>query len=206
MTFSQSDNYCQDQRSLGTHSGHPKISVLTLQNRFQHKIVVRLDDHPVVDGFSFRLKFRLHHSGIITMKLIDRQPLSRQIRDRLATICCACLVIIPATVQTAFAQAAPEIAIDRAFRYDSSSLGSYGQVTATAGLKQWLGAYQRTLRDGDNYTVVFDRAALSLIVELKDSGELKSFAIGCPTNRSLSLSDAPEQLRRTLSMCGRPKL
>lgn len=140
------------------------------------------------------------------MTLISSKPVSRQITDQLATIFCACLVIIPATVQTAFAQAAPEIAIDRIFRYDSSSSGSYGQASVTAGLKQWLGAYQRTLRDGDNYVVVFDRAALSLIVELKDSGELKNFTIGCPTNRSVSLSDAPEAMQRSLARCGRPKL
>ncbi len=140
------------------------------------------------------------------MKLINHKLVSRQITDRLATIFCTCLVVIPATVQTAFAQAAPEIAIDRIFRYDSSSSGSYGQASATAGLKTWLGAYQRTLRDGDNYVVVFDRATLSLIVELKDSGELKNFTIGCPVNKSLSLSDAPDAIQRSLSRCGRPKL
>jgi hypothetical protein len=140
------------------------------------------------------------------MTLINRHTVSRQIIDRLATICCTCLVLIPATFQTAFAQAAPEISIDRLFRYDSSSTGSYGQPTVTSGLKKWLGAYQRTLRDGDKYTVVFDRASLSLIVELKDSGEFKNFTIGCPVNNSLSLTDAPEEIRKVLSRCGKPKL
>jgi hypothetical protein len=159
-----------------------------------------------VGAFRFRLKFSLYRSVITPMKLINSKTVSRQITDRLTTIFCTCLVVIPATVQTAFAQAAPEIAIDRIFRYDSSSSSSYGQASVTAGLKQWLGAYQRTLRDGDNYVVVFDRAALSLIVELKNSGELKNFSIGCPTNRSLSLSDAPEQLQRSLARCGKPKI
>ncbi len=140
------------------------------------------------------------------MTLTNSTTVSRQITDRLATICCTCLVVISATVQTAFAQAAPEIAIDRLFRYDSSSTGSYGQPTLTGSLKQWLGAYQRTLRDGDKYTVVFDRASLSLIVELKDSGEFKNFTLGCPANNSLPLSDAPEDIRKALLRCGKPKL
>jgi hypothetical protein len=131
-------------------------------------------------------------------------PLINSKIDRLATIFCTCLVLIPTMGLTAFAQPSPEVEIDKIFRYDSLPSGSYGQI-GTNSLKAWLGSYQRTIRDGDNYVVVFDRGSLSLNVELKDTGGFKSFTVGCPVTRSLPVSDAPEGYQKILSQCNKSK-
>lgn len=131
-------------------------------------------------------------------------PLIPKKIDRLATIFCTWLVLIPAIGLTAFAQPSPEVEIDKIFKYDSLPSGSYGQI-GTGDLKKWLGSYQRTIRDGDNYVVIFDRGSLSLNVELKDSGGFKSFTVGCPATKSLPASDAPEGYQRILSQCNKSK-
>ena len=132
-------------------------------------------------------------------------PLTTSKIDRLATIFCTCLVLVTSIGLPALAQPSPEVEIDKIFRYDSLPPGSYGQV-GTGSLRGWLGAYQRTLRDGDKYTAVFDRATVALVVELKEGGEFKSFTIGCPVGRSLPTSGAPEGFQKILSQCSKSKI
>ncbi len=135
------------------------------------------------------------------MRSTQRKSVNRQIIDRLSTICCTCLVMMPAMVLKVSAQMAPEVSIDRIFRYESSSSGAAGQGEFAMSLKKWLGAYQRLLKDGDNYTAVFDRASLPLTVELKDNGDFKGFGIGCGATSSLPMSEAPEEFRKLLLKC-----
>jgi len=47
------------------------------------------------------------------------------------------------------AQPAPEVAIDRAFRYESSAPNLQSQQML-GSLKNWMGAYQRIRKDGDS--------------------------------------------------------
>jgi hypothetical protein len=135
------------------------------------------------------------------MPSLNRETLKRQTSDRLASILFTCSVLLPVMSQTALAQPSPEVEIDRIFRYDSPAPGSYGQAGLSGMLQKWLGAYQRTVRDDNNYVVVFDRASLQLLVDVKDNGSFKSFTIGCPVTKSLPLSDAPEDIQRLLSRC-----
>jgi hypothetical protein len=135
------------------------------------------------------------------MRSTPEKTVNRQIIDRLTTICCTCLVMMPAMVLKASAQMAPEVAIDHIFRYESSSPGPRGQGELAMSLKKWLGAYQRLLKDGDNYTAVFDRASLPLTVESKENGDFKGFGIGCKSTSSLPMSEAPEEFRKLLLKC-----
>jgi hypothetical protein len=132
---------------------------------------------------------------------IVRKLVMRSTIDRLKISLCAAFVLIPTLGLTALAQPAPELSIDRIFRYESSSSGNATQSNSIVGLKKWLGAYQRIIRDDNNYVVVFDRASLQLIVELKDSGELKGFTVGCPVSRSMFTSETPEEFQKLMTKC-----
>jgi hypothetical protein len=133
----------------------------------------------------------------IVLKLVMRSTI-----DRFKLSLCAAFVLVPTLGLTALAQPAPELSIDRIFRYQSSSSGNAAQGGSIASLKKWLGAYQRIIRDdNNNYVVVFDRASLQLAVELKDSGELKGFSVGCPISRSMFTSETPEEFQKLMTKC-----
>lgn len=135
------------------------------------------------------------------IQLINKKIVTNSIIDRLKISLSTALVLIPTLGLTVLAQPAPELAIDRIFRYESSSPGNAAQGNSIVSLKKWLGAYQRITRDNNNYVVVFDRASLQLIVELKDSGELKGFTVGCPVARSMFTSETPEEFQKLMTKC-----
>jgi hypothetical protein len=139
-------------------------------------------------------KFKIVSS--IVLKLVMQSAI-----DRLKILLCTSLVSIPVLGSIASAQPAPEVVIDRIFRYESSYSSNANQGSSIAALKKWLGAYQRIIRDDNNYVVVFDRASLQLIVELKDSGELKGFSVGCPISRSIFTSETPEEFQKLIAKC-----
>jgi hypothetical protein len=109
------------------------------------------------------------------------------------------VILLAMTVQ---AQPAPEISIDRIFRYESSSVGGKSQGQLVGSFKKWMGAYQRIRKDGDNYVAVFDSGSLPIDVKFKANGSIESIIFGCPISKSLSLINAPENLQKALSKCG----
>jgi hypothetical protein len=122
-----------------------------------------------------------------------------QITNRIAAVSALVLVSISSSEIAANAQPAPEVAIDRAFRYESSA--PISSQKTLGGLKDLMGAYQRVRKEGNGYVVVFDRGSLPVDAKFKANGAIESMSFGCPISRSLSLNDASEDLRRALSKC-----
>jgi hypothetical protein len=130
------------------------------------------------------------------MKVINMQS-----TNRIAIVSAMVLVSLCSLAMSATAQPAPEVAIDRMFRY-SSAPGSTSQGRALLGsVIQWMGSYQRTLKDGNGYVAVFDGGSLPIDAKFKANGTVESMTFGCPTSRSLSISNAPPELRKALSKC-----
>ncbi len=119
---------------------------------------------------------------------------------RLATISMTALLSISAVATSVRAQPAPEVAIDRMFRYESSAPTTQGRELLI-DLKKWMGAYQRIRKDGNGYVAIFDGGSLPLDAKFKPNGSVESMTFGCPTSRSLSVSDAPTAVRKALSKC-----
>ena len=109
----------------------------------------------------------------------------------------------------AHAQSSPEIIIDRLLRSDTASstsnVGSAARTTEYQQLlgsfKRWMGAYQRLLKDGDNYIAIFDSGSLPIEVRSKPSGSIDTLSFGCPNAKSLSLNEAPLDIQRALKTC-----
>jgi|GEM_PF-2766748 len=108
--------------------------------------------------------------------------------DRIATISALILLSISSIEMAAKAQPAPEVAIDRAFRYESSAPNLQSQQML-GSLKNWLGAYQRFRKDGNGYVVVFDRGSLPVDAKFKANDSIKynlyfpkRFGTRCPGN------------------------
>jgi hypothetical protein len=125
-----------------------------------------------------------------------------QIKSRLALLLAITLLLIKPLELTAQAQADPEVMVDRMFIYESSG-GLYQGVIS--GLKKWMGAYQRIRKDDDNYLLVFDGGSLPIDIQVSASGSISGLNFGCPISRTLSISDAPSELRQVLSQCSKFK-
>jgi hypothetical protein len=98
------------------------------------------------------------------------------------------------------AQAGAEAAVDRSFKTNIGSNGKPNQLFIS--LKQWLGNYQKVEKqDASNYSGIFDRGSVPVTVNFKPDGSIESFGMGCPTTKSLSLSQAPTELQQRLSKC-----
>jgi hypothetical protein len=136
------------------------------------------------------------------MPSIQKKISKLQITNRLALILATTLLLIKPLELTVQAQAAPEVMVDRMFVYESSG-GQYQGVIGS--LKKWMGAYQHIRKDGDTYLLVFDSGSLPLDVRFTTSGSIESMNFGCPISKSLSISDAPSDLRQVLSKCSKFK-
>jgi hypothetical protein len=99
------------------------------------------------------------------------------------------------------AQPAPEVSLDRVFRYESTLPGTAMGRELLPGLKKWMGAYQRIRKDGDSYLAVFDGGSIPISAKFKTNGAVESLVFGCPITRSLSINDAPLEVRTGLSKC-----
>lgn len=114
---------------------------------------------------------------------------------------CQTLLLVLSLELAVQAQPDPEVAIDRVFRYESSFSSSNSQGQLIGIFKNWMGAFQRIRTDGNNYIAVFDRGSLPIDAKFKANGSVESLSFGCPISKSLSLSDAPSNIRQTLSKC-----
>jgi hypothetical protein len=123
-----------------------------------------------------------------------------QITDRVAMVSSTALLLVQTLAITAQAQPAPEVAIDRMFRYESSSTSGQGRDFLIS-FKKWMGTYQRIRPDGNNYEAIFDRGSLPSEAKFKANGSVESLSYGCPISKSLSLNDAPDDLKKALSKC-----
>jgi|GEM_PF-4276788 len=61
-----------------------------------------------------------------------------------------------------------------------------------------MGNYQKIQPKGSNYLAIFDRGSVLVTVKFKDNGSIESLIFGCPISKSLSINDAPEDLRKAL--------
>jgi hypothetical protein len=121
--------------------------------------------------------------------------------NRAILIVCPTLLLVILLALVVQAQPAPEVAIDRAFRYESSFSSSNSQGQSIGGFKKWMGTFQRIRIDGNTYIAVFDRGSVPIDAKFKANGSVESLSFGCPISKSLSLSDAPSNIRQTLSKC-----
>ncbi|WP_157259758.1 hypothetical protein [Chamaesiphon minutus] len=48
---------------------------------------------------------------------------------------------------------------------------------------------------------IFDSGSLPIDAKFRANGMVESMTFGCPTSRSLSVSNAPMELRKALSKC-----
>ena len=127
----------------------------------------------------------------------DLKKLKLQLTNRAAMFLSTALLLVQPLATSVQAQPDPEVAIDRAFRYESSS----SQGNLIGSLKKWMGAYQRIAKDGDNYLVIFDKGSIPVGAKFTTSGSLETIIFGCPRSKSVSISDAPEVIRQGLSRC-----
>ena len=129
-----------------------------------------------------------------------RCPLLMQITDRVAMVLFTALLLVQTLSITAQAQPAPEVAIDRMFRYESSSTSRQGRDLLIS-FKKWMGTDQRIRTDGNNYEAIFDGGSLPIEAKFKANGSIESLSYGCPISKSLSLNDASDDLKKALSKC-----
>ena len=123
-----------------------------------------------------------------------------QITDRVVMVLSTALLLVQPLAITAQAQPAPEVAIDRMFRYESSSTSRQGRDLLIS-FKKWMGTYQRIRTDGNSYEAIFDGGSLPIEAKFKANGSIESLNFGCPISKSLSRNDAPDALRKSLSKC-----
>ena len=136
------------------------------------------------------------------MPSIQAKISSLQITSRLTLLLATTLLLIKPLELTAQAQPAPAVMVDRMFVYESSGGRFQGVIS---GLKKWMGAYQRFRKDDDNYLLVFDGGSLPIDIQVSETGSISGLDFGCPISRTLSISDAPGELRQVLSQCSRFK-
>ncbi len=86
------------------------------------------------------------------------------------------------------------------FRYESSSTSRQGRDLLIS-FKKWMGTSTRIRTDGNNYEAIFDGGSLPIEAKFKANGSIESLNFGCPISKSLSINDAPEDLRKALSKC-----
>ena len=136
------------------------------------------------------------------MSSIQQKISKLKISSRLALILTTALLLVKSLELTAQAQPAPEVMVDRMFVYESSG-GRF--QTVISSLKKYMGSYQRIRKDDDNYLLVFDGGSLPIDIQVSETGSISGLDFGCPISRTLSISDAPGELRQVLSQCSRFK-
>jgi hypothetical protein len=133
------------------------------------------------------------------MPLMQNKISKLQITSRVAML--PLLLIMGLASISVEAQPAPEVSLDRVFRYESSLPGNATGRELLPGLKKWMGAYQRIRKDGDSYLAVFDGGSIPIGAKFKTNGSVESLYFGCPITRSLSINDAPMEVRTGLAKC-----
>lgn len=128
---------------------------------------------------------------------MESKKLKLQLTSRIAMLLSTALLLVQPLTLNVQAQPDPDVALDRAFRYESSS----NQGVLIGSLKKWMGAYQRITKDGNTYLVIFDSGSIPVAARFTTSGSLETIVFGCPRSKSLSISDAPEGIRQELSRC-----
>jgi hypothetical protein len=126
--------------------------------------------------------------------------LSKHQPNRAVTLLSQALLLVLSIELVAQAQPAPEIVLDRLFRNESSAPNSQSRQMLVS-FKEWMGSYQRIRKEGSGYVAVFDSGSLPLDAKFKANGSIETMTFGCPTSKSLSLSDAPTGIRQALSKC-----
>ncbi|WP_309729648.1 hypothetical protein [Chamaesiphon sp. OTE_75_metabat_556] len=126
--------------------------------------------------------------------------LSTNQKNRAVTLLGGALLLILSIDLVAHAQPAPEVVLDRLFRNESSAPNTQSREMLVS-FKQWMGSYQRIRKEGSGYVAVFDSGSLPLDAKFKANGAIETMNFGCPTSKSLSLSDAPSGIRQALSKC-----
>jgi hypothetical protein len=125
-----------------------------------------------------------------------------KITNRVTIGLAAALLAVGTLELAAQAQVDPAITIDRMLRFDSTPAGIDRQSQIVVmSFKKWMGAYQRLRKDGNTYMAVFDRGSLPIEARFKSSGAFDGLNFGCPVTNSLSLNDAPIELRQALTKC-----
>jgi hypothetical protein len=126
--------------------------------------------------------------------------LSKHQINRAVTVLSQALLIVLSIELVAQSQPAPEVVLDRLFRNESSAPNSQSRQMLVS-FKEWMGSYQRIRKEGSGYVAVFDSGSLPLDAKFKANGSIETMTFGCPTSKSLSLSDAPTGIRQALSKC-----
>jgi hypothetical protein len=126
--------------------------------------------------------------------------LSKYQINRAVSVLSQALLIVLSIDLVVQAQPAPELVLDRLFRNESSAPNSQSREMLVS-FKQWMGSYQRIRKEGSGYVAVFDSGSLPLDAKFKANGAVETMNFGCPTSKSLSLSDAPSGIRQALSKC-----
>ncbi len=126
--------------------------------------------------------------------------LSKHQNNRAVTVFSTALLLVLSIELVAQAQPAPEIVLDRLFRNESSAPNTQSREMLVS-FKQWMGSYQRIRKEGGGYVAVFDSGSLPIDAKFKANGAVETMNFGCPTSKSLSLSDAPSGIRQALSKC-----
>lgn len=121
-------------------------------------------------------------------------------QNRAGTLLSGALLLVLAIELVAQAQPAPEVTLDRLFRYESSAPSGQGRELL-ASFKQWMGSYQRIRKEGSGYVAVFDSGSLPLDAKFKANGSIEAMNFGCPTSKSLSINSAPTDVRKALAKC-----
>ena len=125
-----------------------------------------------------------------------------QITSRLALMLATTLLLIKPLELTAQAQPDPEVMVDRMFVHESSSGQFQGVISS---FKKYMGSYQRIRKNDDGYILVFDSGSIPIDIQVSASGSIAGLNFGCPISRTLSVSDAPSELRQVLSQCSKFK-
>jgi hypothetical protein len=131
------------------------------------------------------------------VSLINKKILNLQFTTRAVVLLSTAMLLASTVMIDVQAQPDPEVAIDRAFRFESSSR----QGALIASLKGWMGSYQRIIKEENNYLAIFDRGSIPVGATFTTSGSLETILFGCPKSKSISINDAPEGIRQELSKC-----
>jgi hypothetical protein len=112
------------------------------------------------------------------------------------------LLIAQTPFSAAKAQSIPETMIDLFLRSNAPIPGVDSKTQQMyASMRNWLGPYQGVRKVGNEYLATFKYALLPVVVQLNGSGQIEGIGTGCPRSESLSLRQAPKNLRQVWSKC-----
>jgi hypothetical protein len=112
------------------------------------------------------------------------------------------LLIAQTPFSAAKAQPGPETIIDLFLRSNAPMPGVDSKTQQLyVSMRNWLGPYQGIRRVGNEYLATFKYALLPVVVQLNSSGQIEGVGTGCPRSKSLSLRQAPNNLRQAWSKC-----